>query len=193
MKRFAVRFLLLFALLNLLLFACACSTAWTTEAVNIINVLTPAIESALAILAAFGAGISPGAISAIDAWGQQATNDLKNVIAPLIQQYNAAVASAQPGILQEIEAGVTVILNNLSTVLPTLHVTDPATDAKIQAVITAIEAELTSLMNLIPVVQGKVTDHDQVKALLNKLKSAKAFKSDYNAKAGVFGKQFEIR
>jgi hypothetical protein len=192
MKRFAVRFFLLFALLNLLLFATACTTAWTTEASNIIILLGPAITSALAILAAFGLGIPPTALTAIQAWSTAAQADLLTVKG-LIDQYNAAAAGAKPGILVEIQTLIGVINTNLAALLPELHVTDAGTQVKIVAVFDAVAAELTSLLALLPVVQGKVTGHDEVKALFNNLKSAKHFRADFNSKAGVFGKQYEVK
>jgi hypothetical protein len=146
----------------------------------------PAVQGILVILAGLGAMVSPGVISSIQAWGTEAQNDLQNVILPLIQQYNAAEAGAQPGILTEIKTALATIVANLGTLLPTLHITDPAKQAQVQAVVTEVADEFQALLNLIPVVEGTVTDHDEIKALLVKLKSAKQFKHDFNAAAKPF-------
>ncbi len=69
MQRFFVRFLLLYALLNLCLLLCACSTSWVTEAEGIIAALTPAVQGILVLLASLGAAIAPAVISSIQSWG----------------------------------------------------------------------------------------------------------------------------
>lgn len=190
MKRYAIRFLSLYFLLHALLFLCACSTTWVTEAEAIIGALTPAVEGILVILAGLGAAIPAGALTSIQTWGNQAQADLQNVVLPLIQQYNTAEAGAQPGILTEIKTVLSTISANLTSVLGALKITDPATQAKVSAVIDEFSDELTALLNLVPVLQTSVTDHDEIKALYAKLKSAKQFKKDFNKAAGAFGSAY---
>ena len=178
----------------------ACSTAWTSEAVNIINLLVPSITSILGILAAFGLGLSPQAVTDVQNWANQATAGLQTV-ASLIDQYNAAEATAQPGLLVEIQTALSTITSNLSTLLPEIHVTDPGTQAKILAVVEAVQAEMTALINLVPAIKNAqasgASPADQLKAIVNDpafaaLKSAKDYKKDFNSKAGVFGKAYEL-
>src|ERR1700756_5242951 len=123
------RFSFLILLLFIAFSATACTTAWTQEAVSIINLLVPAIEAALGILAAFGVakGLSPKVMDDVRKWAGEATSDLQTVIKPLIEQYNSAEASARPGILNDIQAALGVISSNLSSLLPAIHVTDAQT------------------------------------------------------------------
>jgi len=186
------RFLLVALLIDCALLMAGCTTSWVSEASSIVALLGPAISSALEILAAFGVGLSPNVATSVASWGKQAQAALSQV-ASLINQYNAAEASAQPGILIEIQTLLGTVSTNLSELLPTLHITDAATQAKVVAVFDAIEGELAALVSLIPVVQGKVSDHDEAKMLVNKLKSAKQFKQEFNEKAGALGDQFEIQ
>jgi len=185
------RICLLLAIVYSILLLSACTTTWTSEAQSIISIIEAAIPSLLAILAAFGVTLAPSVVSAVQSWATQAQLALTQV-ATLITQYETAAASAQPGILTQIETILTTVSNNLESILPTLHVTDPATQAKIVAVFTIVEDELVSLLELIPVIKGEVTDHDAMKALIAKVKSAKEFKHDYNIAAGKFGRQYEI-
>jgi hypothetical protein len=192
------RFIALLALFNLLVFLAACSTSWVQEASSIIGALVPAVEGVLVILSGLGAvGLSPSVITAVQAWGTQAQNDLENVVTPLINQYNTAEAAAQPGILTQIETALNTITANLKTILPTLKVENSALQAKITAIVTEVSDEFEALLNLIPVVKGAVTPADVIKALaahpeaVAKLKSAKQFSKDYNAKAGAFGSQYK--
>lgn len=185
----------LFAILNLMLLVTGCTTAWTSEASNIITLLVPAIASALSILAAFGVGLSPTAMSSIQAWAKQATDSLATVKS-LIDQYNAAEATAKPGLLTEIETVIATITNNLAELEPQLHITDPSTQAKISAVIGAIQAELNSLLNLIPVIQGQPLAAEEMHARIKTLKTASQFKADFNAKVAALGpeaKQYQLR
>lgn len=182
------------ALILLVVSLAGCATNWVSEASNIINLLVPAIQAALAILAAFGIakGLSPDVMAAVNKWANEATNSLTNVVKPLIEEYSSAVDSAKPGILEEIKAALDVTVKELGLILPTIHVNDPETQAKIMAVVQAIELEMTALLNLVPAVQGKVTEHHELKALMHALKSPKEFREDFNHKAGEFGEEYKI-
>jgi phage-related protein len=192
MRKFTVRFIQFFLLFNLLFLLTGCTAAWTTEASSIISLLEAAVPSILAILAAFGVGLAPGIMDEVTKWASQAQKDLAD-LKSLIDQYNTAEATAKPGILVTIQNLVGVIIVNLKTILPDIHVTNPDTQQKIMLVITAVADELVALLNLIPALKGEVTGHDAVKALMNDVKSPKEFRRDYNYKAGVFGKQYEIK
>jgi hypothetical protein len=190
--KLAQKFLALYVLFLLVNLTLGCTTAWTSEASGIITLLVPAIESAIAILAAFGLGISPTVLTAVQKWAAESVDTLNNVIKPLIDKFNAAEESAKPGILTEIETAVSTVLGGLNSILPAIHVTDPAVQFKITAVITAVQLELTALLNLIPVIQGTVTGHDTVKARIVALKSPDHFKNDFNTAVAPFGKKYEI-
>lgn len=184
-------FTLLTALWCIVVFATGCATAWTGEAINIITLLGPAITSALAILAAFGGGVSPAALKAIQSWSTQAVSGLQEV-KDLIDQYSAADTTAKPGLLTEIQTALKVIVDNLTAILPTIHVDNPQTQAKILAVIEAVQAELVALVNVVPALQGNVTSHNELKAIMAQLKTPQEFKNDFNAKVAEFGKEYEI-
>jgi hypothetical protein len=195
MKRSTLhRILLLWTMSWVILLLVGCSTAWTTEAVNIITLLGPSITSALAILAAFGVGISPAAVTAMQQWSSRAITGLGQV-KTMIEQYNAAEVGAKPGLLTEIQTALSLIVSDLTAILPTIKVTDAATQAKITAIVEAVAAELQGLVNLVPALQGKVTSHDELKKLIAAVKTAKEYKADFNTKVAAFGpsaKQYEI-
>lgn len=195
MRQHCIRYRKLYSVLFLLglpLMLAGCTTAWTSEASNIIKLLVPAIESALAIMAAFGVGLSPNVLQNVQSWAKQATDTLTNVVAPLIEQYNTAEAAAQPGILTEIQTALSTVTANLQSVLPSIHVTDTATQAKITAIITLISDEMTALIGLVPAISGKVTSHEELKQLVAAVKTPKEFRSEFNAKASSFGNQYTI-
>lgn len=183
----------IFAVLDLCILAAGCSTAWTTEATNIIQLLVPAIEAALGILSAFGVGLPANALSEIESWAQQGTNALTQVKA-LIAQYNTAEATAQPGILQEINTLLGVVSSNLAQLLSTIHITDPTTQAKVMAIFQAISSEVQALITLLPAIQGKVTNSEELKQLLasSGYMTPKEFKKSFNEQAGYFGAGYEI-
>lgn len=187
------RFFAIVTVLWMLLFLMGCTTSWVSEATSIINLLVPAITSVLSILTAFGipTGLTTTALASIQSWANQATAGLQTV-ANLIQQYNTAEASAQPGILTEIQTALSVITQNLATILPEIHVTDPATQAKIMAVVEAVQSEMQALINLVPALKGEVTSHDELKALVAAVQSPKEFRATFNAAAEQFGKEYCI-
>lgn len=191
MKQFAIRFLAFFVLFQSLLFMTGCG-GWTTEATSIIALLGPAISAALAILAAFGIGVSPTVLAAIQAWGVAAQDALTNVVQPAINAYNAAAADAKAALLSEIQAALNSIVTNLASVLADVHITDPKTQAKVAAVFALIQTFLQSLIDLIPVLQGKVTDTAEAQKLVAAVMPPKTFKKQFNVLADGFGKQYEI-
>jgi hypothetical protein len=182
-----------FAILDLCLVLAGCSTAWTSEAVQIITLLGPIVQSAIAILAAFGVGLPPGTLAAFQKWSgdaQSALIELKG----LIDEYNTAEASAQPGLLNEIQTLLSTVSGSLSDILPTLHITNAQTQEKITAIVQLIAQELTALMALIPAVQGKVTSsHDLMKLVKESgYQHPKDLKNAFNEKARFFGPQYEV-
>lgn len=190
-RKFRIRFFQFFLLFNLLFLTVACTANWISEAVGIVQVIEACIPSLLAILAAFGVSLAPGVLNTIQQWGAEAQTDLLE-LKSLIEQYKAAEATAQPGILAEIQALVGVINTNMQAILPMLHVDNAALQAKIEAIFNLVATKLVALANLIPVIEGKVADHDEIKKLLNKLQSAKAFKKSYNGEAAEFGPQYIV-
>ena len=191
-RTIAVRCLLLFALFNLTLLLTGCTDTWVSSANGIISALIPAINAALAILAAFGIGVSPEALAAIQAWGTSAQNTLTNVVKPAIDAYNTAAAATQATLLTEIDAALNSIVSGLSTTLAAIHVTDPASQAKITAIFAVIQAFMVSLINLIPVLKNEVKDPVKAHELVRAVKPAKEFKSEFNALTKEYGAQYQI-
>jgi hypothetical protein len=194
------RFLLTSLIVEALLLMVGCGTTWVTEASAIVTAIGLAIPAALEVLAAFGIGL-PTAVSAqIAAWAQTAQSGLTE-ITNLIAQYNTAEASAQPGILSQIQTIVQTITGGLSVILPLIKITNAATQAKIVAVFDAILSELAGLANLIPALQtaAGMEDHTEALAMVAnsarelKVKSAKNFVSDFNHKIAALNAKFQIK
>jgi phage-related protein len=165
---------------------------WVSQATSIINLLVPAIEAALGILMAFGVGVSPDVMTQVQKWATESVATLTNVVKPLIESFKTAEASAQPGILTEIQAALQVIVDNLNTILPAIHVVNPDVQQKIMGVIQAVLAETMALLGMIPVLTGNVTDHGEVKARMHALRTADQFKAHFNELAASFGPQYQI-
>ena len=130
------------------------------------------------------------------AWGDDVSTAITQIDA-LIAQYEQAEASAQPGILGQITSILTTLSDNLAALLPTIHITDPATQAKVIAIFDTIADEIEALINLLPTVTSasKMLDHNE--ALLQvataakqfHVLSARAFKSKLNDEFKPFGKK----
>ena len=190
-KQLFWRLIGVFAVLDLCLLATACSD-WESQASSVITLLSPALQPLVAILAAFGAGVSESVVTAFNNWAAQAQTALTNIKA-LIASYKTASAAAQPGILNEIEAALNALTANLGPILASLHITDPASQAKFTAAIEAVTAFLASLGALIPAVSSATTMEAE-RALASKAtESTKTFKKTFNGAAGYFGKQYELK
>jgi hypothetical protein len=135
----------------------ACSTAWISEAEQIVAALLPAAANILALVGAVqGGNISAQDLQAIQSAGTQATADLQ-LIQSLVAEYQKASAQAQPGILNQIQSAMNTAQSNLSAILPALHIKDAATQAKITAVIGVVLSEMQSLAAIVPLVNPQAS------------------------------------
>ena len=113
----------------------ACSTAWIGEAEQIVAALIPAAANLVTLVATLqGKNVSAADLQTIQSAGAQAGADLQ-LMQSLITQYQKADASAQPGLLNQIQAAMSAVQTTLNGLLPALHIKDAATQAKITAVI----------------------------------------------------------
>lgn len=131
-----------------------CSSAWVTQAEEIVAVLIPAAGNVVTLVAALqGKGVSAADLILIQNAGSQAGADLQ-LIQSLIAAYEKADAAAQPGILNQIENAIGAVQGNLQGLLPALHIQDAATQAKVTAVIGILLSEVQSLAAVVPVVRA---------------------------------------
>jgi hypothetical protein len=173
------RFLSLWAVLTLFMFAAGCDVNWVTSASDIVKLLIPAVAALLATLGTLG--IPPSVLADWNTWSAKASSALTTV-GELIAAYNTADASAQPGILGQIDSALNALLTQFQALLSEVNVTNPKTQALWTELATDFAAELEALLALIPVIKGEVTDHDEVLARVTQLKSAKKFKDGFNKK-----------
>jgi hypothetical protein len=184
------RLIAIFAILDACILMAGCGD-WESQAISIISLLGPAIQAVIAVLAAFGVGVSADVMTTFQNWATQADNALLTVKG-LIQQYKTAAAADQPGLLNEITTALGVISSNLSTILPELHITDANTQARVSAALSAIMGFIAAITALLPAVTA-VTSEDEAKALhLKANETVKQFKSEFNGALGYYGKQYEI-
>jgi hypothetical protein len=133
----------------------ACSTNWIQEAEQIVAALIPAASNIVALVAALqGKSISAADLATIQSAGSQAGADLQ-LIQSLIAAYQKADASAQPGILNQIESSINAVEANLQGLLQGLHIKDPATQTKVAAVIGVVLSEVQSLAAVVPIVKSQ--------------------------------------
>jgi hypothetical protein len=168
----------------------ACSTAWITEAEEIVAALVPAAANLLTLVGALeGNGVSTQDFQVMQSVSTQAQTDLQ-LINTLVTQYQQATdAATQASLLTQIQTAITTVQSNLSALLPALHITDAATQAKVTAVIGLILSEVQSLEAIIPILQPVVSSSTAVAKASAKLKVAKVkpplsasqFRASYNA------------
>jgi hypothetical protein len=130
----------------------ACSTAWISEAEQIVAALVPAMANLLTLVATLEAkNISAADLQTIQSAGAQAGADLQ-LLQSLVGEYEKADASAQPGLLNQIQAAMSAVQLTLNGLLPALHITDVATQAKITALVGLLISEVESMAAVVPLV-----------------------------------------
>lgn len=181
--------------ISMIVWACLMTTAcgdWETQAINIIQLLGPALSALLSVLAAFGVGVSPVFMEKFTQYSTEAQNDLLTVKG-LLQQIKDASAEAQPGLVNQIEAIMATVQQNLQALLPDLHITNAESQARVVAAFNAISGFITSILALLPKAADPNLTVSAARALNAEAeKKAGDFKKDFNEAVGYFGKQYEI-
>lgn len=172
-------------LLCVVLLFTACSTAWVGEAEQIVAALIPAAANVVTLAAALqGNNISPADFQTIQTAGSQAGSDLQ-LLQSLIDAYQKADASAQPGLLAQIQSAIAAVQSTLNGLLPALHIKDAATQSKITAVVGIVLSEVESIAAIVPIVSAGASPQ-MVKLSAQQARKqaplrAGAFVSSYNA------------
>lgn len=157
MKRVGMRELLVAMLLCCTMVWTSCSTTWIGEAEQIVGTLIPATTNLVTLVATLqGKNISAADVQTIQNAGAQAGADLR-LMQSLITQYLKADASAQPGLLNQIQAAMGGVQATLGSLLPALHIKDATTQAKITAVIGILLSEVQSVAAIVPLVNASVS------------------------------------
>lgn len=172
-------------LLCVTLLLTACSTSWIGEAEQIVTVLVPAATNIVALAAALqGSSVSPADLQTIQNAGSEASADLQ-LIQSLITAYQKADASAQPGILNQIQAALSAAQSALDGLLPALHIKDAATQAKITAVVGIVISEVDSLAAILPIVDSSASPQMMLAAVKQSRNrpplTANQFAASYNS------------
>jgi hypothetical protein len=163
----------------------SCSTVWIGEAERIVVTLIPATTNLVTLAATQqGKNISPADARTIQNAGAQAGADLQ-LMQSLITEYQKADASAQPGLLNQIEIAMREAQATLTSLLPALHIKDAAMQAKIAAVIGVLLSEVQSVAAIMPLVNTGSSPETATTATKQVRKkaplTANEFVSSYNA------------
>lgn len=156
----------------------ACSTNWVKEALSIVAALTPAVTNIVPLVALADKNVGAQDIATIQTYSNQASQALQEV-GSLIDQYNQATTQAvQLDTLTKIQAALVVAQNNLNSVLPMLHISDPKSQAAVSAAIGAAINEIGSIAALLPALKaGRRADA----VALAKPLGADQFRERYNS------------
>jgi hypothetical protein len=131
----------------------ACSTAWISEAEQIVAALIPATANLVTLVATLqGKNVTASDLQTIQSAGTQVGTDLQ-LMQSLITEYQKADASAQPGLVDQMQAATRAVQLTLNGLLPALHIKDAATQAKITAVVGLLLSEVESMAAIVPLVK----------------------------------------
>jgi hypothetical protein len=148
-------------------------------------VLIPATANIVTLVATLeGKNVSASDLQTIQNAGSQAGADLQ-LMQSLIMAYQNADASAQPGLLSQIQAALSAVQLTLNGLLPALHIKDTATQAKLTAVIAIVLSEVESMAAIVPLVNSGASPAMVTMAARQAQKqptlTATQFVSSYNA------------
>ncbi|MGH9468936.1 MAG: hypothetical protein ACRD1N_01175 [Terriglobia bacterium] len=168
--------ILLVPVLALAILAGACGVAqWVKIAQEILPVVLPMVTNLVTAVGLLeGKTVSAQDLSTITRSANQVSSDL-NLAGQLINQYES---SPDTTTIAKIDTMLTEVNSNLNSLLPALHISDPATAQKISAVVTLISTEVNSMQQILPVISagGKPTLPAGAVPL-----NASALKKQYNA------------
>jgi len=141
------------ALTGVALMVEGCNTSWVQVAINdlptVINIAT-SIAGIVALAQSKGT-VTAAVSNAIATVTTTIKNGLTSVEG-LITSFKNAAASAQAGIVGDIDAGLTALQQNLNTILSTFHVDDVALQATISTGVSLALAAISAVQLLLPVV-----------------------------------------
>jgi len=162
-----------------------CSTAWISEAEQIVAALIPAAANILTLVTALhGQSVSAEDLKTIQNTGSRVGADLQ-LIESLLTAYQRADAVSQPGLLNQIQTTTNTVQSSLGSLLPALHIQDETTQAKVSAVIGLVLSEVASLSVIVPLVNPSGSPAMMAMAAKQAKKqpplSANEFVASYNA------------
>jgi hypothetical protein len=171
--------------LTVTLMLTACSTAWIGEAEQIVEALIPAVANLVTLVTTLqGKSVTTTDLQMIQNAGAEAGADLQ-LMQSLINQYQKADATAQPGLLNQIQAAMNAVQTTLNGLLPALQIKDVATQAKITAVVGLLISEVESMEAIVPLVNPSASPAMMTMAVRQAKKqaplTADEFVSSYNA------------
>jgi hypothetical protein len=127
-----------------------CSTAWISEAEQIVSALIPAVANLVTLVGTLeGKSLSAADLQTIESAGSQAGADLQ-LMQTLIVAYQKADAAGQPGLLNQIQVAMNAVQATLNGLLPALHIEDAVTQTKVTAVIGILLSEVESVAAIVP-------------------------------------------
>lgn len=148
------KFVLLFVLLQVVLFLGGCSAAWLGAVSGLLPALEAVVSAAIAfIMALEGKTVPTSVSSAIKKIGDDIAAQIANV-QTLIADYKNA---ASTGLLSQIQAVFQGIVDNLGAILKAFEVTDPATVSKFTQLVGLAVAAAQAIIALIPMVIQKLS------------------------------------
>jgi hypothetical protein len=129
-----------------------CNTAWIQTALNDLPVL---IQIAIQILSIVGAAqgkgqIDPTLAAEVQRVGSQVQADLQT-LQNLVTSYQAADATAKPGILNQVTVLLGTVQQNLQAMLVAFHVNNQALQNTISTVLAIAMTTILSIQTLLPV------------------------------------------
>jgi hypothetical protein len=176
------------AAMSIWLTAFSC-TAWITTVTGLIDAFLPAAANIALLVASIKDGsITPQETQAVQSFVAQVEKGTA-LVRSLVQQYNAADATAKPGLAGEIQTTIATINANLAAILQAIHINNPATQQRVSLAVGLLLAAVVDIAAAIPgIAPPVVLPHGQTamrsaRLAVNavKMRNARDFKKAWNA------------
>ncbi|MGH9397176.1 MAG: hypothetical protein ACRD18_10050 [Terriglobia bacterium] len=160
--------------LTLALLGCGVAQ-WVKAAQQILPVVLPMVTNLVTAISLLqGKTVSPTDFRTISNTANQVSADL-NLVRQLVNQYES---SPNATTVEKINAALQDVNTHLNGLLAALHVSDPSTVQKITAITTLINSEVSSIIQILPVISAGQTRAQRNMSTVPL--SASELKSQYN-------------
>lgn len=133
--------------LSLCLMLTGCTISQTDEFVEILNLMSPAVEGIVPIVAL----TNPAAVGAVQTTVTTFENSVKEAT-NLYTQWKSASAAAQPGVLNQLQAVVSGLKLNVNEIVMSAHITNPVHAAAVDGIVASVLDEIANIAGIV----GKV-------------------------------------
>lgn len=146
---------------------------WISTAQSILPIAAQMAAGILALIAAFAGGPDAGAIATLSTVISDIGKALNDIQA-MVEEYNSNPSTT---LLGSIQAGIKAVSDQVAQLLTDTGITNTSLQAKVVAVLTLLQTEITAWASIVPLVQATAGQKFELTVPMG----SKQFKQAYNS------------